>query len=113
MKSQDIKKYLATDELIQHRIEARYETSDLDKNDPDEAELIKEYSLIINKAKNASNWKRIRKYKWGGSKDHIFYDDDKLQGGVVREFWLEDTDHITVAVIEVNNKIVTTEDLSD
>jgi hypothetical protein len=59
----------------------------------------------------------MRKYKVGSKTDKELglnlatYPD--LVGGTVREYTLRDTDHISVLIVEKDNKIVFVEDLSD
>lgn len=78
----------------------------------------------VTNAKKPGKWKRQHKYKVGSQadKDNLGYDDPwfanylklpTLVGGVIRIFWLEDTDHVTVSLLELNGKIYFLDDLSD
>lgn len=84
----------------------------------------------LNNAANPKKWKRRAKYGIGSKTDREggnsgggcdYGEGDYVRqshgvdpaGGVVREFWLEDTDHITLALLEKNGALTVIDDLSD
>jgi len=111
----DCQKFLSTNSDIQKLVQGRYDPEEWDD---------KRHCLIIRKnAANPKKWVRQQKYNVGSPTDLDKLDllqllkDSKgapdITGGVVREFWLKDTDHITILLVEKDDKIVFTEDLSD
>ena len=78
----------------------------------------------VTNAKLPKKWKRVTKFKVGGKfdKENHGWDTNEyaeqqigkpLAGGVIREFWLEDTDHVTIAILELSGKLYFLDDLSD
>lgn len=79
-------------------------------------------------AKKPNKWKRQSKHKVGSKLDLAnscpVGDIEGIKvvksllgidptGGVLRNFWLEATDHITLQVLELNNQLYLLDDLSD
>jgi hypothetical protein len=104
--------------LVEHcakRVERRYEGR------IDGSVQGKLYALICADARKPSKWKRRSKYHLGSLTDvdggnnggGANYSEQFGTDGVVREFYLEGSDGVCFALIEVNNKIVDVIDLSD
>lgn len=113
MRTADIQKWLATDLGIQKLVAERLPNDPGD--DPD-------FAAYVAKARkdsaNPKKWVRRRKYKVGSDTDSLKLGEPlpgtpDLTGGIVREFWLRDTDHVTVLTVEKDGKIVFFEDMSD
>ena|ERR1019366_10239676 len=108
-----IQEWLTTDPEIRELVLNRFGV--------DEGEDMSEYTeycreSLINSRK-PKKWKRLRKYTVGSPTDAenclSLEDYPELTGGIVREFWLRGTDHVTVQLVEKDGKIVFIEDLSD
>ena len=128
----DCRKWLATDPKIQQLVKDRvgYDpnpASWLAQCDGD-AQEVAFFQGWVNNAANPKKWKRQRKFNVGSKVDlesgaptgdtaGIAFIKQTAgvdpTGGVVREFWLEDTDHITLAILELNNNLYLIDDLSD
>ena len=84
----------------------------------------------VTNGKNPKKWKRRGKYNVGSKTDTDggidcggcdFGDNEFVKqetgvdptGGVIREFWLEDTDHVTIALLEKDGQLYYLDDLSD
>ena len=121
----DCRNFLVNDPETQRIVQGRYDLSECGDSEPEEVAY---FNKVLRDAKNSKRWKRQRKYKVGGRVDEeqgSDYGDDfsvKLcqqrfgvdpRGGVIREFWLEDTDHVTVALLEKDGKLYCIDDLSD
>jgi len=121
----DCRKFLVSDPEVQGVVEGRYDMDDADLDPFDDAEEIVFFSKVLENGKNPKKWKRVRKYNVGSKTDTDegcnFADNEFVKqmrgvdptGGVVREFWLEDTDHVTVAILEKDGKLYYLDDLSD
>lgn len=122
----DIQKFLATDPEIQ-RLVQQDRCGMQDDGTFEDGDLDSPYKKWVEDAKNPKKWVRQRKYNVGSETDmeegiqlgeNFATLDPKdrpsdLTGGIVREFWLRDTDHITILTVEKDGKIIFTEDLSD
>lgn len=134
----DCQNFLASNKEIQDLIETtRYDFSEIDEgSDEEDSTGYTDYLIRVNKdRRNPKKWVRTRKYKVGSTTDtelglnlasyeelkkdkqyfsyEIFSKIPDLTGGIVREFWLRDTDHITILLVEKDGEIVYFEDLSD
>ncbi len=80
--------------------------------------------IWIQWGQDKKRWKRQRKYNIGSATDKEWYNYgnntfvEKMLGvdpigGAVREFWLQGTDHVTVAILEKDGVLYFLEDLSD
>jgi len=113
--------------LVKHKadeVQAKWDDLDDPDLEPEEREFIEK---ICRYARTPSKWKRITKYKVGSKIDmgdeepanyegrggHCYAHQPALLGGVVRQFYLEDTDHITYMLVEVDGQIVYVDDASD
>jgi len=78
----------------------------------------------VTDGKNPAKWKRQAKYKIGSKTDldRLDYANDERvvqcagvdpTGGTVRTFWLENTDHVTIDILELSGKLYFLDDLSD
>lgn len=121
----DCRKWLASNQKVQRTVWERY--------CPDEADCAQEkqeYLKVIATGKVPKNWKRNTKYKVGSKTDidggdsggGLNYGNNPYviqcagvdpTGGVIREFWLDGTDHVTIAVLEKDEQLYFLEDLSD
>lgn len=122
----DIQKFLATNSEIQRLVQEDRCGMRPDGSFEDE-DSESPYKKWVEDAKNPKKWVRQRKYKVGSEMDmdvglrlgegfSSLSPEDRppdLTDGIVREFWLRDTDHITILTVEKDGKIVFTEDLSD
>lgn len=93
----------------------------------DGVDELSDYSKkIIANAANPKKWKRMTKYTVGSDIDKgekecapggyggmNYCDYGKYAGGIVRTFYLDETDHITYNLIEVDGQIVGEDDCSD
>ncbi len=114
----DIQNWLASNREVQLIVESRF--GDPVDGDP-------EWNAYCHKSTHDATipkkWVRQRKYSVGSPTDMetgirlgeglLSQPLLDLTNGVVREFWLKDTDHVTVLTVEKNGKIVFIEDLSD
>ena len=115
----DCTKFLATDPKIQQLAKDRY---DWDNDDYDD-ESRKYAAKVIIDAADPKKWKRRNKYKIGSKADMDggageysgmrYGENPEYAGGIVRIFWLQDSDHITVALLELDGKLKLIDDLSD
>lgn len=122
----DCRNWLVASPKVQQLIRDRTGTTDGDP-DPDAAQWIAW-------GKNPKKWKRNCKYKVGSKTDLEgadsgaggggYGDAEGVEmtkqfcgvdptGGVIRNFWLEGTDHVTIAVLEKDGNLYLLEDLSD
>ena len=110
MTTEDCRQYLITN--WSPKIKAQYE-----EVDPVATEEDKKYSQkVIKDAFNPKKWKRVMKYNVGSNTDQENCDygsDPKYVGGVVRAFYLQGTDHITINLIEKDGQIIADEDMGD
>lgn len=122
LSSKDCTDFLVNSPVIQELVRDR--CGILPDGSFDEApdpEMQIEYQSWVQNGKNPKKWKRVMKYNLGSPTDmeHFQYSEIWPQytrgphTAVVRHFWLDGTDHITVALIEYNNQIVEWDDLSD
>ena len=119
----DCRNFLASDPTVQRIIHERA---------ADAVEIA--YSdKVISNGKNPKRWKRITKYKVGSKTDLEggelgggmgYSHPDQVKyvirecgvdptGGVVRDFWLEETDRVTISLLEKEGQLYFLEDLSD
>lgn len=120
----DCRNFLVAHTDIQREVAGRYDPADYQGDPVYQAEM----RQIVANGKNPKKWKRQRKYKVGSKADlesaspagdefGISFTKKNLgvdpTGGTIREFWLEDTDHITIAVLELNGVLYFLDDLSD
>lgn len=115
----DCTRFLTTNSEVQQLVKDRY---DWDNDDYDKEN--REYARrILIDATNPKKWKRRNKYIIGSKTDMDggvgiysgmrYGENTKYTGGILRIFWLEDTDHITVALLELNGNLKVIDDLSD
>lgn len=121
----DVQKFLATDPNVQ-----RIVREDRCGIAPDGTPDADDDGTFLKWAKDATDpkkWVRRRKYSVGSKTDmeegiqlgdgfQALDPKDRppdLTGGIVREFWLRDTDHVTILTVEKDGKIIFIEDLSD
>ena len=118
LKTEDCRKWLATNDEIQQLVKDRYGWTDDAKtllemcgDDQDEVDYI---NNIITQAAKPKNWKRATKFKLGSETDQKEYDYGLLfpGEGVVRQFNLQGTE-IGVMILEQNGKLSFLNDLSD
>ncbi len=116
----DVRNFLVNDPWVQQFVKDRYDPTDCD--DPTyKAELTK----IQAGGANPKKWKRLGKFKVGSKIDIDgstgamgvgglnYAENPAYAGGVVRVMELADTDHITLAVLELNGQLSIIDDLSD
>lgn len=123
----DCRKFLTTDPKVQDVVQGRYDIVECEVDDPEE---IKYFNKVLKDAKIPKRWKRRTKYKIGSETDRMggdvgggsdYANSDYIKqsigfdpvGGVIREFWLEGTDHVTVAILEKDGVLTLVDDLSD
>lgn len=116
MNTAELKQFLATNAEVQRMIQERYDLGEYEDNAP--AEEIAHHEKVVRDAKDPKKWKRVRKYNVGsvtemGVGDDIAHVYPHLIGGVVREFWLDGTDHVTFLLVEKDGDIKLVDDLSD
>ncbi len=122
----DCRDFLTTDSQVQQIVSDRSGLTDYNDGLIEE-EVLHEWVVA---GKRPRSWKRQSKYKIGSKTDmeggsaggghqyaecvftsaHLGF---SPTGGTVRTFWLDDTDHVTVALLEHNSKLFFLEDLSD
>jgi len=127
----DCRKFLAEHPEVQQHVRGRYDPEEDYGEGSDD--YIKELEQICRNGANPKKWKRNTKYKVGSEIDREggdcggggdFGNDFAVKycleefgvdprGGVIREFWLEGTDHITYALLEKDGKLYIVDDLSD
>jgi hypothetical protein len=120
MKTEDIQQWLATDPEIQQLVQER--VGMLPDGTWEEDDIDPEMKSWVDRAKNPKMWVRRTKMKidspaWKNqspmsAKDFGITGVD-VSGAITREFWLRDTDHITILTFEKDEKIVLIEDYSD
>jgi hypothetical protein len=128
----DCRKWLSTDAKVQQLVKDRvgYDPNPAIflaqcENNPQEVAF---WTTWITNGANPKKWKRQSKCKVGsktdlaswhpvGDAEGIAYAKQSLgvdpTGGILRNFWLEDTDHITVSILEVGGQLYLYDDLSD
>ena len=124
----DCRAFLSTDAKCRAVWEGSYSLDNFVDCDPEEIEWARKN---LANAANPKKWKRIGKYGIGSTTD-LDGNDSGAGGGdygnhwgtetlgftphkgdVVREFWLEDTDHCTIVLIEHNGSLHFLDDRSD
>lgn len=127
LSTEDCRKFLVTDPSVQAIVKKHCNISDYDP--VVDSEQISYCQKTAQAAQNPRRWRRQAKYGVGSKRDleggGMAYGDDfgvdcvlktlgvDPRGGVVREFWLEHTDHITVVLLEKAGKLFLLDDLSD
>ena len=125
----DCRLFLTTDTACRAVWEGAYGLENYVDDDPEELAWAKKN---LANAANPKKWKRIGKYTIGSKTDIEGSDTTGAGGGdfanhwgnealgftpakgdVVREFWLEDTDHCTIVLIEHGGRLRFLEDRSD
>lgn len=111
MGSTELKKYLTEDARVQEIVAGR--CGALYPEELEEGE--REYAdQIVANGKNPKKWKRMSKFTVGGPSDEMFGEYyPQWKGCIAREFYLEDTDHVTIILITRNDNIIAVEDFSD
>jgi len=118
----DCTKFLTTDAEIQKMVRERYEEH-LEELDEDEVEERAHYTKLIANSSNPKKWKRRNKYSVGSKIDIEggngeyggldYGQNPDYAGGIIRIFWLEDTDNLTLALLEKDGQLKVVDDLSD
>lgn len=118
LRTEDCQKFLTTDPAIAQLVRDRLGLTD----DPQLSDYDQEWRTYAYKAmKDAGKpkkWKRVGKVKLGSKTDLENMNFAEIwpqyaDGGIARTFWLQDTDHITVVLVEYEGKIVAMDDVSD
>lgn len=113
MNSNELKRYLTLNQEVQQIVADRSGATDMEHEEL-EPEEIAHIEKVIANGRNPKKWKRMSKFTVGGPSDEIFgsyYPDWK--GCIAREFYLEDTDHITIYLITRDDSVIAIEDYSD
>lgn len=121
--SDNLKRYLTLNVVVQKIVAGRCGLLDME-HEEFEPEEIAYVEKIVSNGKNPKKWKRMRKYKIDSPANEIYVRWDKqkekhipepeLTGCTVREFYLEDTDHVTIALITNDEgEVIMMDDLSD
>lgn len=107
MNTESIRQWLATDPRILQIVRDRSGVSD--------GEADEETAVWVEWAQNPKRWVRRSKMRVGSAawQERFGYLLGDITSGVAREFWLRDTDHVTILLIEQSGSIAHIEDLSD
>lgn len=120
----DCRNFLVTDPKVKQIVEDRSGHTDAANGDESWSDVQTQW---VTDSKNPKKWKRQTKHKVGSKKASVVLDYGTPEnaafckqqigvdptGGVIRTFWLEGTDHITIAILEVNGTLYLLDDLSD
>ena len=117
MNSNDCKRFLCLNVKVQEIVAGRCGAADMENEVLDQYEI--DYiKKITDNGRNPKKWKRVSKFKIGSKADM----DDREYGRwypeyvgcTAREFYLEDTDHVTILLITNDaGEMVMMDDLSD
>lgn len=128
LSTNDCRNWMASDPAIQNLIKERVGFDpnpavflEICDNDPQEVACFNKW---ITDGANPKKWKRMSKFKIGGKHDQENHGYDKSAfirqqlgfdpaGGIVREFYLEDTDRISARILEHNGKLYLLEETCD